>query len=212
MLRAAGDGWEVCSVPGYPDPAEQWSAILARCPAAYSELMLIGRCGRELAGVLVGRVDPLHLIFAHNSWNTLEHLYSDGWSFRRYNLMVREAIWTALANLPEGRRIRILEIGAGTGGLTSYVLPILPRGQFDYVFSDLSNSFFSRGEQKFHDFPSVEFRQLDIDKPPLDQGCEANSFDIILASDALHATADLRHRSTMCGNCLPPAACSCFSM
>ncbi len=32
-------------------------------------------------------------------------------------------------------------------------------------------------------------RSLDLEKPPLEQGFEAHSFDIVLASDAVHATA-----------------------
>jgi len=50
-------------------------------------------------------------------------------------------------------RGRILEIGAGTGGLTSYVLPLLPRGRSTYAFTDLSGAFFNKAEQKFGEFP-----------------------------------------------------------
>jgi acyl transferase domain-containing protein/acyl carrier protein len=189
-LQRNGESWQVARTPEIEDPGALWSSILARCPAAYPELMLIARCGSDLAGVLTGHIDPLQLIFAHNSWNLLEHLYSDGWSFRRYNLMLREALATAVQRLPEGRRIRILEIGGGTGGLTSYVLPILPADQVEYVFSDVSNSFFSRAEQKFRDH-RVDFRLLDIDQDPTSQGFDLHSFDIILASDVFHATASV---------------------
>ena len=39
---------------------------------------------------------------------------------------------------------------------------------------------------------SLQFRTLDIERDPLEQGFEPHSFDLIIASDVLHATKDLR--------------------
>ena len=41
---------------------------------------------------------------------------------------IAAAVQEAARHLPEGRGLRILEVGAGTGGLTSLVLPLLERG------------------------------------------------------------------------------------
>ncbi len=113
-------------------------------------------------------------------------------SFRGSNLLVAESVAAVVKNLPEGRTLRVLEIGAGTGGMTSHVLPRLPADRTDYVFSDLSSGFFSKAEQKFFDFPFMRCQLLDIEKPPQEQGFTPGSFDVILASDAIHATSDLR--------------------
>jgi NADPH:quinone reductase-like Zn-dependent oxidoreductase/aryl carrier-like protein len=73
-----------------------------------------------------------------------------------------------------------------------YVLPKLLASRTEYVFSDVTPMFFAKAEQKFRDYPFVQFQTLDIEKDPLLQGYEPHSFDLILASDVLHATGDLR--------------------
>ena len=60
------------------------------------------------------------------------------------------------------------------------------------MFSDVTQLFLSKAEQKFRDYPFVTFQLLDIEKDPLEQGYEPHSFDLILASEVLHATSSLR--------------------
>ena len=111
---------------------------------------------------------------------------------RYYHSVAQQAVARLVERYPADRPLRVLEIGAGTGGLTSYVLPLLPAGPRSYVFTDLSSGFFGKAEQKFGDFPFVEYRRLDIENDPTEQGYEPHSFDLVVASQVLHATADLR--------------------
>jgi acyl transferase domain-containing protein/SAM-dependent methyltransferase/acyl carrier protein len=196
ILRADGDAWEVVQAPNFGDPLPTWKKLLMENPAFFAELTLIGRCGKELAAVLNGSINPLQLIFPDGSLATAEHLYQDSPSVRFYNALAQHAIVKALENLPLDRPVRILEIGAGTGGLTSYVLPRLPADRTEYVFTDLSNHFFIKAGQKFADFPFVQYKKLDIEKDPLTQEFTEHSFDLVLASQVLHATTDLRQTLT----------------
>ncbi|MBP5976712.1 SDR family NAD(P)-dependent oxidoreductase [Brasilonema sp. CT11] len=192
VLRWVDDQWEVCCIPSIEEPIEIWKAVLDQFSAYQAELMLLGRCGQKLAPVLRGEVEPLELIFSEGSLSTSEHFYQDSPTYRIYNLLVQKAIAMALERLPEGRTVRILEIGAGTGSLTSYILPKLTRRRTEYVFTDISQQFTSAAEQKFRDYPFVEYQILDIEADIIGQGFQPHSFDLILASDALHATRDLR--------------------
>ncbi|MHC5737461.1 polyketide synthase dehydratase domain-containing protein [Nostoc sp.] len=191
VLHRVEDEWEVCRLPEFKEPIEIWKALLARFPAYQAELMLLGRCGDKLAEVLRGSVDPLQLIFPEGSLTTSEHFYQDSPSYRIYNLLVQKAVAKSIERLPEGRKIRILEIGGGTGSMTSYVLPILPKNRTEYVFTDVTQLFTTSAQQKFSDYPFIEYRVLDIETDPISQGFDAHSFDLILASDVLHATCDL---------------------
>ncbi|MHC5767581.1 MAG: SDR family NAD(P)-dependent oxidoreductase [Nostoc sp.] len=192
VLHQVDDQWEVCRLPEMKQPIEVWKALLAEFPAYQAELTLLGRCGQKLAAVMIGEVDPLQLIFPKGSVTTSEHLYQDSPSYRIYNLLVEKAIAMALLRLPEGRTVRILEIGAGTGSMTSYVLPKLMPHRTEYVFTDISRQFTISAEQKFRDYSFVEYQILDIEADVIAQGFQPHSFDLILASDALHATSDLR--------------------
>jgi acyl transferase domain-containing protein/acyl carrier protein len=193
VLQYADDEWAVRCIPEKADPQQIWKTMWARFPGYLAELTIIRNCGEKLADVLRGATDPLQLIFPQGSSTTAEHLYQDAPTYRIYNLLAQKAVAQAVQGLPEGRTVRILEIGGGTGGMTSYVLRTLPAGRTEYVFTDVTQLFLAHAEQKFHPYSFVQYQVLDIEADPVDQGFEPNSFDLILASDVLHATRDLRH-------------------
>jgi NADPH:quinone reductase-like Zn-dependent oxidoreductase/SAM-dependent methyltransferase/NAD(P)-dependent dehydrogenase (short-subunit alcohol dehydrogenase family)/aryl carrier-like protein len=192
VLARAGDAWEVRRIPDSGRVQEKWRELLLHQPSFYAELCLVGRCGSRLAEVLRGEVNAVQLIFPDGSMTTAEHLYQDSPSARFANAVAQHAIRNAVESMPAGRTLRVLEIGAGTGGLTSHVLPWLPAGRTEYVFTDLSNHFFNKAQEKLRDYPFVRYQKLDIEKDPREQEFAEHSFDLVIASQVLHATTDLR--------------------
>jgi NADPH:quinone reductase-like Zn-dependent oxidoreductase/SAM-dependent methyltransferase/aryl carrier-like protein len=192
LKKTGAAKWTVKRRPRNRNPQEIWTQTVSQYPSYLAELGLIKRCGSSLTQALRGEIDPSQLIFPEGSTEMAEHFYQDSPSFRFYNMMVQKVVSQALSRFPEGRAVRILEVGAGTGGITTDVLPNLPENRTDYVFSDLSDLFIAKAESKFHTYPFVEYQLLDIEKDPLQQAFSPRSFDLILASDVLHGTADLR--------------------
>ncbi len=88
--------------------------------------------------------------------------------------------------------MRILEIGAGTGGLAAHVLPLLERGLHSYTFTDVSAGFFTPAAQKLAAFPEVEFKVFDLEKSGAVQDIELGSFDFVIGTNCVHAVADVR--------------------
>lgn len=177
---------------GRPGPESLARRILERFPGALPELMLVDLCGRELAGVLRGTVNPPRLISAEGAMPFAEHFYQDSYSCRGCNRAMAEAVAAAIERRPEGRIVRVLEIGAGTGGTTAHILPRLPRKRTEYVFTDRDEQVFAVAEQKFFDYPFVRYQAMDIDKPPAEQGFEEHSFDLVMVANVLHAARDVR--------------------
>lgn len=171
--------------------APQWTQTLHAYPGAFSELTLIRNCGAHLARVLRGEQDPLQLLFPDGSSTNAEHFYTDSPSFRHYLCIVRKALELVVANLPYGRNLKILEIGAGTGGMTTSILNLFPKDRTEYYFTDISGAFFPAAEQRFKDYPFVRYQMLNIENNIEQQNYEPHSFDIVLASDVLHATQNL---------------------
>jgi acyl transferase domain-containing protein/NADPH:quinone reductase-like Zn-dependent oxidoreductase/SAM-dependent methyltransferase/acyl carrier protein len=196
FLAIGNEGWVLHRLPDEVDTNEVWASLWRRYPSMQAELILVRRCGEQLPGVLKGAVDPLEAIFPEGSLTTADHLYQDSPSYRIYNILAEKSVAAALERLPHDRTLRILEIGGGTGGLSTYVLRSLPRERTEYVFSDVTQFLTSHAEQKFRDYPFVQYRVLDIESDPIAQGYEPHSFDLILASDVLHATRDLRDSLT----------------
>jgi acyl transferase domain-containing protein len=191
-LLREGPQWSVSRVPPDENPEEELTALLKEYPSCSAELILTGRCGQHFARAMRGESEPLELLFPNGSIRDVEKLYKDSPYFRFYNGLIQEAVLAAIGNIPSNRPIRILEIGAGTGSTTSYLLPKLPPQQTEYVFTDISNLFASKAQETFAGYPFVQYRSLDIEKDPLEQGFSAHSFDLVIAANVLHATADLR--------------------
>nr|ALQ32767.1 putative polyketide synthase [Fusarium aywerte] len=91
--------------------------------------------------------------------------------------------------------LRVLEIGAGTGGGAQVILEGLTNGQerlySTYTYTDISAGFFVAARERFKSYKALDFRVLDITKDPVEQGFEACSFDLIIAGNVIHATPSL---------------------
>ena len=142
--------------------------------------------------MLRGEKEAVQILFGGAGADLLDHFYGDGLFTSQWLAGIAAAVQEAARHLPEGRGLRILEIGAGTGGLTSLVLPLLERGLHSYTFSDVSAAFFSGATQKLAAFPEVEFKTFDLEKPGTEQGFEAGAFDLVLGANVLHAVSEVR--------------------
>ncbi|TSC24496.1 SDR family NAD(P)-dependent oxidoreductase [Corallococcus sp. Z5C101001] len=191
-LHRSADGWEVRSLPARPDARGQLEATASRHPSVRAELDLLERCGTRLAEVLQGRVDPLHLLFPGGDSRQLAALYRKTPASRTIHALVQDALSAVLERLPRQRKLRILEVGGGTGATTSYVLPLLPADRAEYTFTDLSPLLTARAAEEFAAYPFVRYQALDLEKDPASQGLAAGAYDLVLASNVLHATRDLR--------------------
>ncbi|MYD51220.1 MAG: SDR family NAD(P)-dependent oxidoreductase [Dehalococcoidia bacterium] len=174
-------------------------------PDGLTEIGLFRRSGLALGDVLRGQEDPLTLLFSSGE-PTAADLYLKAPVARAANRMLADAVQALVAELPEGRRLRVIEVGAGTGSATASVLPELPDGRFDYVYTDISAGFFSEAEARFGDGGgNIEYRPLDIEKDPIDQGFDSHGYDLIIASNVLHATRFLEETLANCSALLAPS-------
>ncbi|OTB02208.1 hypothetical protein M426DRAFT_322916 [Hypoxylon sp. CI-4A] len=92
--------------------------------------------------------------------------------------------------------LRILEVGAGTGGTTELILrDLVDEGGFPvysvYTFTDVSSGFLVKARERFSYAPNMEYKVFDISRPAAEQGFECGekgSYDLILAANVVHAT------------------------
>jgi acyl transferase domain-containing protein/acyl carrier protein len=179
--------WEVVAKPTV-NPVQLAESLIARYPEFAAELSLTARCAIDLAGVLQGASDPLHLLFPGGSVDELEGLYTKSPSANVFNPLVRRAVEEAVASAPSGRPVRVLEIGAGTGGTTAFVVPSLPADRVQYTFTDVSPLFLARAEERFGQYEFMRYEVLDIGEDAVNPA----QYDVVIAANVLHATANLR--------------------
>ena len=83
--------------------------------------------------------------------------------------------------------------GAGTGGSTRNILPLLGPSFSTYTYTDISSGFFEAAQNRFSDFANrMIFKTFDMEQPPASQDFVEGSYDLILASNVLHATDKMK--------------------
>ena len=68
---------------------------------------------------------------------------------------------------------------------------ILAAAKSFYSFTDISSGFFSAARERFGEYSGIEFKTLDISRDPSEQGFEGGTYDLIIASNVIHATPSL---------------------
>jgi acyl transferase domain-containing protein/acyl carrier protein len=155
-----------------------------------AEIGLLGRCGPHLAEALRGHHDPLDLLFGDPA--ILTRLYEESPFARTLNAFAARVLADTQGKVSGTDVMRVLEVGAGTGGTTTAVLPRLNRNRTQYVFTDLSPAFLARARSRYRDYPFVNYQLFDVERNGPSQNLEPHSFHVILAANVLHATADLQ--------------------
>lgn len=205
-LKPAGDDtWEVVEIPEEISALGLLDQLEKELPQFASEVELQRNAGPNLAGILSGEIDPLEVLFPGGSSVMMETFYREGADFPVINPLIGVALKKAIENLPERRAIRVLEVGAGTGSLTKEILPVFPADRTEYVFTDNGPMFLQTAKDKFgEEYPFVDYTLFDCERDPVDQGIDLHNFDIVLASNVIHATADLKQTLGMLRRCLAP--------
>lgn len=166
--------------------------FLSAHPGHLPEGLLCANNCAELGPILRGEKDAVQVLFGGSNADLLDQFYGDGLFASQWMTSIASALRLAASKLPEGRGLRILEIGAGTGGLAAHVLPLLERGLHSYTFSDVSAGFFTPAAQKLAAFPEVEYKVFDLEKSGVEQEFEAGRFDFVIGTNCVHAVADVR--------------------
>lgn len=172
--------------PEWKNDSHEWLLAQARQHPDSVDLELISAVGEHLADVVRGKTTILEHMIANN---TLDRIYKYGLGFQRANKGLSLLAAQITHRYP---RMKILEIGAGTGGATMGILKHLEDKFEQYVFTDISTGFFENAQQQFARWASrMSFRPLNIEEDVSSQGFEDGTFDMIIASNVLHATRKL---------------------
>ncbi|KAI0967014.1 putative polyketide synthase [Xylaria arbuscula] len=119
----------------------------------------------------------------------LDNYYTKGFGFEQVGKWLSRVLGQISNRYPH---MKIMEIGAGTGGATKSILPALGKNFLNYTFTDVSTGFFERAASVFADYKEhMNFKVFDIERDPLEQGYAPSSYDVIVGSLVIHATARL---------------------
>jgi acyl transferase domain-containing protein/acyl carrier protein len=167
-------------------------AFIAKHPGHLPEALLCAATCGEFGAIIRGEKDAVQILFSGPGAELLDQVYGDGLFSSHWMASITSAVQEAARQLPEGRGLQILEVGAGTGGLAAHLLPLLDRGPHAYTFTDVSAGFLPGAKQKLAAFSEVEYKTLDLEKSGPEQGFKTGAFDFVVGTNVLHAVADVR--------------------
>ena len=163
---------EVCTDLGYLPPFGQF----------------LDDCNAHLADLVADRVTVQELLFPDGSTTRADAFYRDNAISRHLNLCARTAVADAVRRIATHRSpVRILELGAGVGGMTNDIVAGLDGLPVDYHFTDVSTFFLNAAQRRFADKPWMRFGMVDLNadlraQPPC---------DIVVASNVVHNAVDV---------------------
>ena len=171
--------------------SKELEGMVSRVEDANAEGKFLVTVGRNLESIIRGVSDPLEIMFRDGLVNAHYQEVCDKTSSCR---QLRSFLDLFAHKNPS---MKIIEVGAGTGSITSHILePLqLHSGTYrfaQYDYTDISEAFFEHAQERFASAKTkLNFKTLNIENGPASQGYVEGSYDLVVAAWVLHATRDL---------------------
>lgn len=174
--------------------------ISAQYPQMKPHVELLSLCVRSLRDILTGKVHATDVIFPDSSLDLVKKVYQGNAVNDFFNIRIADAVDTYLENrvadLKAGEKIRLFEIGAGTGCTSAVIFRQIQKygPHIEYLYTDISRRFLLYAEKEFEACrPFLRFDVFDAEQPLEAQGIEYATMDVVIASNVLHATREINH-------------------
>ncbi|KAJ3542839.1 hypothetical protein NM208_g3893 [Fusarium decemcellulare] len=152
------------------------------------DVQLMFVVGEKMPQVFAGETTAIEHL---RSSGLLDEYYADGFGMFQSCRWLGQIVKQITDRHPH---VDILEIGAGTGSATKHILDTIDQSFNRYTYTDISSSFFENAGELFSKWKDhMDFKVLDAEKSPAQQGFAEGSFDLLIASFVLHATSRLEN-------------------
>lgn len=164
----------------------------------------------KLKEILKNNVDPRGILYPNGSKKYTESLYEKSIFSELINGYYCQFLENYLKNNKK-QKLRILEIGAGTGATTKKLLKILDCNEYEYHFTDLQKYFLPQAKEIFKNNRNVLIYQMDINEDPIEKGLQPNYFDLIIGAYVLENVKDIAKSMSYIKRLLAPKGYLLFS-
>lgn len=169
---------------------------MSKFPDMKPHFILLDTCISNYADIFKGTKDANEVMFPMFSMHLIEGIFKNNMMADYFNDIIAKSIKNVMSKIinndnKANEKIRILEVGSGTGGTSETVMKIINEytNDIEFYFTDISKVFVKKANRIYGEqYQFALFKKLDIENDPLEQNIEPGSFDIIFASNVLHAT------------------------
>ena len=192
VLQRDDEGFRAAEPLSTVDTAADWDRAGELLAGDRPLLDYVRHSGGLVTEVLAGRTSALETLFPGGSFDMAVRLYHESSLLRYVNGIAAAALQRFVAARPAGAPVRVIEIGAGTGGTTGFLTRILPPERSEYLYTDVSDIFLDFAAERFADVPFLRTGLLDLEKDPAEQDVAEGSWDVVVAANVVHAAKDIR--------------------
>ncbi|MFC1851060.1 SDR family NAD(P)-dependent oxidoreductase, partial [candidate division CSSED10-310 bacterium] len=164
-----------------------------------AQIILVEATMRALPDILTGKARATDIMFPNSSLELVEGVYKNNKLADYFNEVLSNTASLYIEKRLKqnsSARIRILEIGAGTGITSAIIFNKLEPYKdsiHEYCYSDISKAFLMHAAEKYGPAnPYLTCKIFDVEKPVAEQGIETGGYDLVVAANVLHATKNIR--------------------
>ena len=198
----------VLSENGYPLKAgsesldELWTRWneLTQVPEVAASVHLVQATLKHLPAILTGETPATDILFPKSSMEAVSGSYAGNPVADYFNQVLADVVVAAVElKQSQGDKLRILEIGAGTGGTSSMVFKALkPHSNSieKYTYTDISRAFLIHAQDTFGpDAPYLDCQIFNVEQPltAADKAIALGHYDVVIATNVLHATKNIHN-------------------
>jgi NADPH:quinone reductase-like Zn-dependent oxidoreductase/2-polyprenyl-3-methyl-5-hydroxy-6-metoxy-1,4-benzoquinol methylase/NADP-dependent 3-hydroxy acid dehydrogenase YdfG len=159
----------------------------------YSLAFLVYYLYNDLNNILSGNLSVSDVLFNNTICSKLLEQWYRDFFIEYFHMPVCSLLLKICSELRYNQYINILEIGAGTGGFTRWLLSILPANKIKYTFTDIGAQFVSNAKHTLSkEFPNVNinYKVLNLEKNIVQQGINTK-YDIVIGFSVVHAVENI---------------------
>ncbi|MCB2360146.1 PfaD family polyunsaturated fatty acid/polyketide biosynthesis protein [Clostridium estertheticum] len=168
-------------------------------PNVKAQVALVDATVQALPKILSGKTLATEILFPESSMRMVEGIYKDNIVSDYFN----EVLADTLINYIKERikrdpsaTVKIIEIGAGTGGTSAVVFRKLKEYKAnieEYCYTDISRAFLIHAEKKYgKENPYLTYKTFNVESTIDKQDIPEGAYDIVIAANVLHATKNIR--------------------
>ncbi|WDZ63579.1 SDR family NAD(P)-dependent oxidoreductase [Paenibacillus polymyxa] len=154
---------------------------------------------RKLPEILTGKIPATDIIFPNSSMKLVEGIYKNSPAADYFNEVLGDIVVSYLNERIKHNPsvpIRIIEIGAGTGGTSALVFQKLePYREHiqEYCYTDKSRAFLLHAQKEYGPKnPYLTYQIFNVEESAKGQDIDTGGYDIAIATNVLHATRNIR--------------------
>ncbi|CNC12218.1 pyochelin synthetase [Yersinia similis] len=195
-LQQVNDTYRLISVVAEQDIGICWQQceqLITQLDDNRGLLTYLERSSQCLPELLQGKEDPLNLLFPDGRLDVATQAYQNNLISQFMNRLLLNAAEQKVKNQAQGRALKVLEIGAGVGGTSNVLIPLLAEGVTEYTFTDISPFFLNEAQKRYQHYNFIHYQLFDFNQSPIQQGLNCGQYDLVVAANVLHNAIIARH-------------------